>query len=304
MKIIHSIFTPLWVLLSLSGCIGGGDTTTQSQSVARGYVPPSVPAIFTTDGERSQFMVENYWRNFDFRDTTLVSSRVTEQSFVGYLSVLRSVPLTSARRGVERLMESASVDSLVYRDFIAISERYLYDPNSQFRNEELYISVLESILESSALDELSKMRPEHQLQLALKNRVGERAADFEVRCDDGRRVRLSQMSSRYTILLFNNPDCNDCARVKEFIVEHREIFERATILSVYVDEDLELWRGAQYPDWWINGYDEGMVLTNTQLYDLKAIPTLYLLDSEQRVILKDAPVEYVGQFLYQQQSVQ
>jgi hypothetical protein len=34
-----------------------------------------------------------------------------------------------------------------------------------------------------------------------------------------------------------------------------------------------------------------------ELYDLKAMPTLYLLDKDKKVLLKDAPVEQVEQYL-------
>ena len=41
------------------------------------------------------------------------------------------------------------------------------------------------------------------------------------------------------------------------------------------------------PSRWIVGYDEGMKITETKSYDLRAIPSLYLLDSTKRVLIKD-----------------
>ena len=41
------------------------------------------------------------------------------------------------------------------------------------------------------------------------------------------------------------------------------------------------------PASWINSYDKQLRLRDEELYDLKAIPSLYLLDSEKRVMLKD-----------------
>jgi hypothetical protein len=65
------------------------------------------------------------------------------------------------------------------------------------------------------------------------------------------------------------------------------------VLAVYADGDVAEWRKAQpeRPDWWIWAYDKGQVIQNKNLYDLKAIPTLYLLDEQKRVILKDPDVE-------------
>lgn len=48
----------------------------------------------------------------------------------------------------------------------------------------------------------------------------------------------------------------------------------------------------------------GAKITERQLYDLKAMPTLYLLDKDKRVILKDAPVEQIEQWLTEKRKSQ
>ena len=47
----------------------------------------------------------------------------------------------------------------------------------------------------------------------------------------------------------------------------------------------------------INSYDAGQSIVTRELYDLKASPTLYLLDKDKRVILKDVTVEEIGKWL-------
>jgi hypothetical protein len=63
----------------------------------------------------------------------------------------------------------------------------------------------------------------------------------------------------------------------------------AVKLAGYPDEDLTAWRDyhSQMPSWWINSYDEDLNISNNRLYNLNAIPSLYLLDSEKRVLIKD-----------------
>jgi hypothetical protein len=41
------------------------------------------------------------------------------------------------------------------------------------------------------------------------------------------------------------------------------------------------------PQGWIVSYDAPQAIKNRELYDLKAIPTIYLLDAAKRVMLKD-----------------
>ena len=44
-------------------------------------------------------------------------------------------------------------------------------------------------------------------------------------------------------------------------------------------------------------YDKELVIKNKNLYDLRAIPTLYLLDKNKTVLLKDATLQKVEQYL-------
>lgn len=68
------------------------------------------------------------------------------------------------------------------------------------------------------------------------------------------------------------------------------------------DEELQEWKRhlSDFPKEWINGYDKGLVIKEKNLYDLKAIPTLYLLDQKKIVILKDAPIREIEEHLKQQ----
>ena len=61
------------------------------------------------------------------------------------------------------------------------------------------------------------------------------------------------------------------------------------VLSVYPDEDLAAWREHldDMPDNWIKSYDKGIKITQERTYNLNAIPSLYLLDRDKRVMIKD-----------------
>ena len=67
------------------------------------------------------------------------------------------------------------------------------------------------------------------------------------------------------------------------------------ILAVYPDKDISIWQKHLHniPAEWVNGYDKHTAINNRMLYDLKAIPTIYLLGRDKKVILKDADVRQV-----------
>ena len=63
------------------------------------------------------------------------------------------------------------------------------------------------------------------------------------------------------------------------------------VVNVYIDEDIQAWMDYMpiYPTEWHNGFDQDQAVRTEGLYSVRAIPSLYLLDNEKRVILKDAP---------------
>ncbi len=289
---------PFFILFSallIVGC-GGGQKKQAEASAPRGvYTMPQIPAMITEPEAQARWAAEHFWDNFDFRDTTLVhDGDYTEQAFVDYINLLRNIPRDIAHSSIPVFMTKAAADKGVFLSVAEVAEKYLYDPNSPYRDEDFYIDVLRGVLANPALDRYERIRPEGQLELALKNRPGDRAADFTYTLADGSTGTLYGLRAPFTLLFFNNPGCPACAETMDqingspFMVR---LMREGTlkILGVYPDENLDEWRdhAGDFLASWINSYDATTKIKNEELYDLRAIPTLYLLDREKRVMLKD-----------------
>lgn len=72
------------------------------------------------------------------------------------------------------------------------------------------------------------------------------------------------------------------------------------VLAVYLDDNREEWlyKTSQMPQGWIVGWNKQGNIRSKQLYDIRATPTLYLLDKQKKVILKDASLEKVIHYTY------
>lgn len=304
---MKSRFVCLILLAALGGC---RETAKKApvQQQPEGFRMVEVPAMLSSPQERAEFVTKNYWNHFDFTDTTLISRpAVTEQAFADYVNILLNVPTDMAAASVRTTLSKAEADTAMYRYFTTLFEKYLYDPNSPMRNEEVYIPVLEAIVASDRVDEADKIRPRYRLALAQKNRPGRPAADFTYTLSDGRTGTLYGVKADYVILFINNPGCTACKESIEQIEQSPLVSRmigdgRVKVVALYPDEDMKAWRDylSHFPPTWINGYDAGLKIKEGELYDLKAIPTLYLLSRDKTVILKDAPFGAIEQYLGQQ----
>lgn len=280
-----------------------GTAQSETRTPGKSFAPPPIPATLADDASRRNYLLSHYWESFDFADTLMLKPEIAEQALANFLNIALQSPSDKAGEAISKLMAASSADSTAFAYFIELTERYLYDPNSPYRSEELYIPVLRYLVASPKLNEYEKIRPQYQLDMAMKNRPGSVAADFTYTQPNGSRGRLSGLHAECTLLYFYNPDCPDCKRVREYLCAS-PVFAAATerglrVLALYPDEELDLWRKhlAEIPKKWVVGH--ALLRGENPLYDLRAIPNLYLLDKEKRVILKDAPVEQIEAWLVQ-----
>lgn len=296
-------------LLSLIfvGCAGcGGEKTAPEVRQLRPIEIPKAPAMMSEE-EQLDYLAKHYWDNFDFADTAYVAqSDILEQFYADYINILYTIPNESAVSYVEALYKDAGKSKRVFEYFMDVGEKYLYVPNSPYRNEELYIPILEAVMAYDSLSDLEKVRSERQLEMSKRNREGDQAADFRITLANGSSINLHQIGGEYILLYFINPGCGGCAQETLFI-EASEIIApmikdgRLKVVLVYPDSDLEAWREDQenVPSDWLYGYDKELKIRDEDIYDLQAIPTFYLLDRDKVVLIKDAKgVIDVERYLY------
>ncbi|MDE5701091.1 DUF5106 domain-containing protein [uncultured Bacteroides sp.] len=310
MKTFINIF-----LLSLILCTACGNrnvsmnqTEATKNDSTRNFVLPVIPAMLTTPESRADYLVRHYWENVDFNDTIWLNHQeMLEQAWVDYIDLMRLVPKETINNALRQVYKNAEKQKPFFSYFTTLADKYLYDPNSPMRNEELYITVLDAMLESDVLDETEKILPNERRKLAERNRPGRLAEDFTYTLSSGKNGTLHDLKAQYTLLFINNPGCHACeeslTELKQAPAINRELEAgRLKILAIYPDEELQEWKRhlSDFPKEWINGYDKGLVIKEKNLYDLKAIPTLYLLDQKKIVILKDAPIREIEEHLKQQ----
>lgn len=274
----------------------------EQQEIA--FHPPEVPAMLSGK-ERNDYIIGHYWDALDYSDTSgITGSDVVEQAFARYVKLISDSADHASH--ISGMMDKAKCNPQIFNYFVSLYDKYLYNPNSPLRNETVYISFLEYLIGCDMLDDASRARYNFRLGIARQNRPGEVANDFTFTTETPNGTEqtrnMHSIKADYLIIFFNNPDCTECKRTKEYmcaspIIDSMIHEGSLTVLSVYPDADLEAWRNCTYPEEWINGYDKGQTIANELLYDLKAIPTLYLLDSGKRVLLKDENIEKIEAYL-------
>lgn len=296
----------------MAGCGNGSpkDGAKKTESASFPYV--KVPSI-VADGDKPLYFASHFWDAFlmleeaSVADTTrigAVSRDEVEQAAANYVKLLSGLPLEDARGctgGLASRLEDyakAHPGSTLPEDLSEVLSRYLYDPNSPVRDEDIYtpfaanLSVC-SFLPQSRRDTYAKDARES----ALCPR-GSKAAAFRFQLKNGKKLGLYDIKADYTILFFSNPGCHACKDIIDALRTNEMVTSCLSagviaVLNIYIDEDLAEWYNYMsfYPTEWYNGFDPNHIIRDDELYNVRAIPSLYLLGADKTVLLKDCTTD-------------
>lgn len=270
------------------------------------YRLPNIPDSLTTPDARSEYLMEHYWDNFKVENRIYLDSlQVAEQAFVDFVSIMRIAPREGTMKGINALLKRASCDEDILLMYAGFADKYLYSGQGPFVSEEAYLPFVEAVLDSKKVDKLYKLRYSYQYDVMTKNQLGMEITDFEYKLPGkDKAYHINKLKSPFILLYINDPECEDCSLATLRLSVSQALLNevragRLTILSLYPDGETEEWLAgvAEYPKEWIVASMEN----GDRYFDLRIMPTIYLLDKDKKIILRNASLEEVEQALKQEE---
>ena len=252
-RLIHIILGLLSCALSLS-----------AQEAAFPY--PEIPDEVEEPETRMLYLLEHFWQDYAFADSTAMNREMGEQGMVDFLNFMQHADSVSIVHGARVLADSLVAHSSALSFFEGLMERYLGDSDSPLYNDVVYAHLLRALPESPQRVWL--------LEQLAKNRVGDCAADIFVTTAEGKRMRLHDIKAEQILLIFYDPDCRRCQRL-DAQLEQEPLIVQNPRLKV-VRKDMNDLKGEYY---------------------VPHTPALYLLDSEKCVVLKEPDWETLLEML-------
>ena len=302
------------LLLSFAACRQGGR---QEPLPTRSFPEVQIPAVLPQE-QLSDYVLDHFWDAY--LDTTRhwlcdsthiggVNDRLLASQLASFLSILENSPQEKASAVMSAFFDqvegyqAADTSSNVFSWVADAVEFYLFDPNSEIRSEELFLPFVSKLARSPFAKEELRTRYAHAAQVCATNRPGMQAADFRFVDVRGRVHSLYGEKAPWTVLLFVNPGCQACEEVVGTFESDgvKNLVANGTlrILGVYIDGDIAAWkdRAGQLPAHWVNGYDPDGIIRADRIYYVRAIPSIYLLDRDKRILMKDATPSAVASFI-------
>lgn len=245
--------------------------------------------------EKIQTDIKSYWMNYSFTDQQLIENpELIKAPTLSFLNLLDGYSKPTSVKALKLFMDKLLVSDTSVLKFTVdeVLDKYLYRADSPIRNEEYYLTIVDCLINSQRISDVNKMKFEFQKKMISLNQVGSIAMNFDFITKEGRTTELYGIEALYTLIYFHHPDCDECKKMKR-LMQGSPLLSRLlqnkqlVILAVFTDNDKSLWQNTALPRQWINSYNTDQSVVQKNLYDLRAIPCLYLLNRDKRVIIKD-----------------
>lgn len=278
--------------------VAAADDTSGSQSVARTLNLPTIPSGMVDPKERLAYVLGHYWDNMPWTDETACrDTAFVEQSMVDFLDLLSRADSALIADAYARFLGVLPAEMNSW--LTDMTCEYLYTADSPVYDPEVFAVVAGEMLTKGNLEDYKCETLVYKRTEAMKNRRGTRAADFNFIDRDGVTACLSEAVGKadVTLLVFYDPDCSHC---KEIIGRIADIPLPAgvDVLAIDAEGDRSRWDATKstMPAGWRVGFATTPIL-DKELYSLPASPTLYLLDRDATVIMKDPAVDEAIAFI-------
>ena len=146
---MRKILIPLLVLFLYGGgcCNKNGGKVGGAEAASHGdtlLLPaPAVPDAIVEPEARAAWAAARWWEKMDFTDhRRSLDTAFMEQNFSNFISVAAYADSAARDRSMENLLKRAEADTAAWRFVGYVAEKYLYDPNSPYRSDELYAAYV------------------------------------------------------------------------------------------------------------------------------------------------------------------
>jgi len=245
----------------------------------------------------------HYFDNIDFGDARMLRTPIFYNKLNTFVTrVVLQNPDTLIIEA-HKMLKKAEADTNIFRYVLVYWLNY-YEESHLMGMDKLFVDIAEnyylkdkapwadSTFLAKLTDRVTKLKP---------NLVGNVAPDLKLETPDGKYVRLLEIKSKYTVVIFWEPHCGHCKKaVPKLFKEFKEDLKAkgVSVYAVYTQIELQPWtdfieQHELTDENWHNVYDRFNFSNFRNLYDIYSTPTIYLLDKDKKIIAKRLDVEQI-----------
>lgn len=282
--------------------INEAETTLPKSLVSRYIKSAQLPMVDYTlpIDQQLNFLKAHLLDNLDFRDYYLTNTDVYTNKAIEYLMLYSNPQLPKEllekefMTAVDSILNRARKSEAVYKHLA----EYLIDGFRKFGFDLIIDYIISNyvIQDDICLDAELETSIERRINQSKFLRIGNKAPDLILPDRTGNEIKLSDVNAGSILLVFYSTGCPHCKEVMPKLGEIYKGLKNTQIIAVSMDEKKDDWLkfiSENQFNWKDVNEAKGWGGKTVEDYFIYATPTMFLLDSEKRIIAKPVSVEEV-----------
>lgn len=271
--------------------------TLMASIIAANIEMPNPPQeLYNNRPELMKYVVHHFFDDFPWNDPRIFKTPIGFNKIKEYAQVIFNCNNPELDSDVLETISRSKVNEESYYAFFDGLEKHIGYHGSPSRVERLYIAMLKDMLQYPKLTDLRKRHCRYELGVIDKNHAGDIAPDFKIVTDKGDTTTLHKIQSEYMLLYLQHPTCPTCQNVRHMIANFPILNSaiasgRLKVLTVYFEDEAEIWNNylhsSEANPSYMHGWNFDQTISDDNLYDTRAIPYMFLLDKDKRIIVKN-----------------
>ena len=240
------------------------------------------------------FMKNHYWDNFNFTQPGMIRTPLIEARLDNYFkNTLLQIPDSMIKPTFAVIDKSKANEEMFH--YISLQRLNAALTSEVMGMDKLFVAIAERYFLNGSgawLDTTAMAKLKDKVRVTKPNLIGNLAPELKLPDSEGNYYSLRQMNSKYTILLFWEPNCSHCKKAVPQI--YKDLYlplkdKGVDIFAVCTQNKKEDWLKAiidyKILDW-TNVWDPYVTSNFRSLYDVYSTPIIYILDSTKHIIAK------------------
>lgn len=233
----------------------------------------------------------HYWDGFDFRDDRLINTPLYDAKLDEYMNKVVIPYVDSVEKEADWLLKKTRGTKDLFK-YTLHWLTYNAETSKVMGMDEVFVYLVENYHMKGDADWLAN----DDLQKYIKrvreiapNVIGNVAPEIKMKDLAGTDMPLSAVKAKYTVVAFWEPSCGHCQKeIPQLDSLYKAVLKAkgVKVYAVRTDDPVKQWQEfiqKHHLEDWINVYDPDRRSNYHSDYDIKATPSIYLLD-EKKII--------------------
>lgn len=242
--------------------------------------------------ERCDFLVSKFWNHCDFKGAMSKMDKFNN-TFGDWVSFMPYASADTVHSAINRVIKQVEKSGPQTLALARMAQNWSHCDTAQFYSDEVFLPFAKAAANHKKVPAEDRKYFATQVQIMENTQVGQPVGNLDYVTLDGQKGSLNDIHTQMIVLFFNENDCSDCSMSRIHLsadINATALIKAGilTVLCITPGEPTPEWKAeaAGYPKEWIIGASTSA----DQYFSMREKPSIYLMDSRHKLLVKDANI--------------